>query len=126
MISSTFVISILYVSILREDRLKANPDILASNNNQEVFDEVARIQTEIYLRRNPEQTRDEAFSTQDFTSGLEAKYNADDYYFEQELMDLFRPSTEHNETWKSRIFLELFSYSIDPEAYIKNDNTDTD
>ena len=25
--------------------LKANPDILASNNNQEVFDEVARIQT---------------------------------------------------------------------------------
>ena len=106
--------------------LKANPDILASNNNQEVFDEVARIQTEIYLRRNPEQTRDEAFSTQDFISGLEAKYNADDYYFEQELMDLFRPSTEHNETWKSRIFLELFSYSIDPEAYIKNDNTDTD
>ena len=106
--------------------LKANPDILASNNNQEVFDEVARSQTEIYLRRNPEQTRDEAFSTQDFISGLEAKYNADDYYFEQELMDLFRPSTEHNETWKSRIFLELFSYSIDPEAYIKNDNTDTD
>lgn len=91
-----------------------------------MFDEVARIQTEIYLRRNPEQTRDEAFSTQDFISGLEAKYNADDYYFEQELMDLFRPSTEHNETWKSRIFLELFSYSIDPEAYIKNDNTDTD
>lgn len=106
--------------------LKANPDILASNNNQEVFDEVARIQAEIYLRRNPEQTRDEAFSTQDFISSLEAKYNADDYYFEQELIDLFRPSTEHNETWKSIIFLELFSYSIDPEAYIKNDNTDTD
>ena len=106
--------------------LKANPDVLAENNNQEVFDEVARIQTDIYLRRNPDQTREEAFSTQDFISGLEAKYNADDYYFEQELMDLFRPSTEHNETWKSRIFLELFSYSIDPEAYIKNDNTDTD
>ena len=106
--------------------LKANPDVLAENNNREIFDEVARIQTEIYLRRNPDQTRDEAFSTQDFISGLEAKYNADDYYFEQELMDLFRPSTEHNETWKSRIFLELFSYSIDPEAYIKNDNTDTD
>ena len=106
--------------------LKANPDVLAVNNNQEVFDEVARIQTDMYLRRNPDQTREEAFSTQDFISDLEAKYNADDYYFEQELMDLFRPSTEHNETWKSRIFLELFSYSIDPEAYIKNDNTDTD
>ena len=106
--------------------LKANPDVLSRNNNQEVFDEVARIQTDIYLRRNPDQTRDEAFSTQDFLSDLEAKYNADDYYFEQEQMDLFRPSTEHNETWKSRIFLELFSYSIDPEAYIKNDTTDTD
>ena len=106
--------------------LKANPDVLAVNNNQEVFDEVARIQTDMYLRRNPDQTREEAFSTQDFLSDLEAKYHAEDYYFEQELMDLFRPSTEHNETWKSRIFLELFSYSIDPEAYIKNDNTDTD
>ena len=106
--------------------LKANPDVLAENNNQEVYDEVARIQTDIYLRRNPDHTREEAFSTQDFLSDLEAKYHAEDYYFEQELMDLFRPSTEHNETWKSRIFLELFSYSIDPEAYIKNDNTDTD
>ena len=73
--------------------LKANPDVLAENNNQEVFDEVARIQTDIYLRRNPDQTRDEAFSAQDFISGLEAKYNADDYYFEQELMDLFTAKT---------------------------------
>lgn len=43
--------------------LKVNPDILAENNNQEVFDEVARIQTEIYLRRNSNQTREEAFNT---------------------------------------------------------------
>ena len=54
--------------------LKANPDVLAENNNQEVFDEVARIQTDMYLRRNPDQTREEAFSTQDFLSDLEAKY----------------------------------------------------
>ena len=99
--------------------LKANPDVLAENNNQEVFNEVARIQTEIYLRRNPNQTREEAFSTQDFLSDLEAKYNAEDYYFEQELMDLFRPSVEHNQAWGARMFLELFFYSGMPESYTK-------
>ena len=99
--------------------LKANPDVLAENNNQEVFDEVARIQTDIYLRRNPDQTREEAFSTQDFISDLEAKYNAEDYYFEQELMDLFRPSVEHNQAWGAMMFLELFFYSGMPESYTK-------
>ena len=99
--------------------LKANPDVLSRNNNQEVFDGVARIQTDIYLRRNPDQTRDEAFSTQDFLSDLEAKYNADDYYFEQELMDLFRPSIEHDKEWGFRMFLELFFYSGMPESYSK-------
>lgn len=100
--------------------LKANPDVLATNNNQKVFDEVAKIQTEIYLRRNPNQTREEAFSTQDFLSDLEAKYNAEDYYFEQELMDLFRPSVEHNQTWGARMFLELFYCSGMPESYTKS------
>lgn len=101
--------------------LKSNPDILAANNNQEVFDEVARIQTEIYLRRNPDQTRDEAFSTQDFISDLEAKYNEENYYFEQELMDLFRPSSERKEEWKSRMFLELLFYLGMPESYTKSE-----
>ncbi len=100
--------------------LKANRDVLAVNNNQEVFDEVARIQTEIYLRRNPNQTHEEAFSTQDFLSDLEANYNVDDYYFEQELMDLFRPGIEHDKEWGFRMFLELFFYSGMPESYTKS------
>ena len=99
--------------------LKANPDVLAENNNQEVYDEVARIQTDMYLRRNPDQTREDAFSTQDFLSDLEAKYNADDYYFEQGLMDLLRPSVEHNKAWGARMFMELFFYSGMPESYTK-------
>ena len=99
--------------------LKANPDMLAENNNQEVFDEVARIQTDMYLRRNPDQTREEAFSTQDFLSDLEAKYNADDYYFEQELMDLFRPGIEHDKVWGFKMFVELLFYSGMPESYTK-------
>lgn len=101
--------------------LKSNPDILAANNNREVFDEVARIQTVIYLHKEPNQTRDEAFSTQDFISDLEAKYNEENYYFEQELMDLFRPSSERNEEWKSRMFVELLFYSGMPESYTKSE-----
>ena len=99
--------------------LKANPDVLAENKNQEVYDEVARIQTDMYLRRNPDQTREEAFSTQDFIADLEAKYNADDYYFEQELMDLFRPSAEHDKEWDFKMFVELLFYSGMPESYSK-------
>ena len=30
--------------------LKANPDVLAENNNQEIFDQVAKVQTNYYLR----------------------------------------------------------------------------
>ena len=99
--------------------LKANPDVLAENKNQEVYDEVARIQTDMYLRRNPDQTREEALSTQDFIADLEAKYNADDYYFEQELMDLFRPGIEHDKAWGFKMFVELFFYSGMPESYTK-------
>ena len=73
----------------------------------------------MYLRRNPDQTREEAFSTQDFLSDLEAKYNADDYYFEQELMDLFRPGIEHDKAWGFKMFVELFFYSGMPESYTK-------
>ena len=99
--------------------LKANPDVLAENNNQEVFDEFARIPTDMYLRRKHDQTREEAFSTQDFLSDLEAKYNADDYYFEQELMDLFRPGIEHDKAWGFKMFVELLFYSGMPESYTK-------
>ena len=100
--------------------LKTNPDVLAENNNQEIFDQVAKVQTNYYLRRNPNQTREEAFSTQDFISDLEAKYNAEDYYFGQETMDLFRPSTPHDKGWEWQIYVELFFYSMSPESYTKS------
>ena len=73
----------------------------------------------MYLHRNPNQSREEAFSTQDFLSDLEAKYNAEDYYFEQELMDLFRPSTPHDKEWKWKVFVELFFFSANNERYTK-------
>ena len=51
---------------------------------------------------------------------MEAKYNADDYYFEQELMDLFRPSVEHDKAWDFKMFVELLFYSGMPESYTKS------
>ena len=100
--------------------LKANPEVLGTNNNQEIFDQVAKVQTNYYLRRNPNQTREEAFSMQDFISDLEAKYNAEDYYFGQETLDLFRPSTPHDKEWGWQIYVELFFYSMSPESYTKS------
>ena len=100
--------------------LKANPEVLESNNNREIFDEVAKIQTNYYLHRNPNQTREEAFSTQDFISDLEAKYNAEDYYLGQETIELFRPSIPHDKEWERQIYVELFSYSMSPEKYTKS------
>ena len=99
--------------------LKANPDVLEANNNSEIFDEMGKIQTQIFMRRYPDHTYEDAFSTQDFISGLEAKYYAEDYYFEQELMDLFRPGIEHDKEWGFRMFVELLFYSGMPESYSK-------
>ena len=99
--------------------LKANPDVLESNDNREIFDEIGKIQTQIFMRRYPEHTYEETFNTQDFLSYLEAKYHAEDFYFEQELMDLFRPSTPHDKEWKRKVFAELFFFSANNERYTK-------
>ena len=99
--------------------LKANPDILASNNNGEVLNEVARIQTNIYLRDNAGLTYEKAFETQDFVSDLMAKGSAVEYFFDQDLLDLFRPGVEHDQGWRTKMFWELFFFSINPEGYTK-------
>ena len=93
--------------------------VLGANNNREIFDEMGKIQTQIFMRRYSDHTYEDAFSTQDFISGLEAKYHAEDYYFEQELMDLFRPSTPHDKEWKWKVFVELFFFSRNYERYTK-------
>ena len=39
--------------------------------------------------------------------------------FEQELMDLFRPSIPHDKEWKWKVFVELFFFSANNERYTK-------
>ena len=38
--------------------LKANPDVLEANNNREIFDEMGKIQTQIFMRRYSDHTCD--------------------------------------------------------------------
>ena len=99
--------------------LKANPNILNSNNNQEVFDYVREIQIQYREKHTPDYSYEDAAEFEDFMSDLESKSDGKSYYVEQEVMDLYRPSTEHSETWKTLMFAELLSYYLSPETYTK-------
>ena len=53
--------------------LKAHPDILNANENQEVFDAVREIQIQYRLKATPKYTREDAAEFVDFMCELEAK-----------------------------------------------------
>jgi len=99
--------------------LKANPDILSSNNNQEIFDAVREIQIKYRLKQSPKYSYEDAAEFEDFMCELQAKCDGKDYYVSQETMDLYRPSIDRNEAWKTRVFAELLTYYISPETYTK-------
>ena len=90
--------------------LKAHPDILNTNENQEVFDAVREIQIQYRLKATPKYTREDAAEFVDFMCELEAKHEGVGYYVGQDEMDLYRPSAEHDEQWKVKFFLTLTFY----------------
>ena len=90
--------------------LKAHPDVLNANNNQEVYDAVREIQIQYHLKHTPRYTREDAAYFVDFMCGLEAKSEGATYYVEQNEMDLYRPSTERNEEWRVMFYLVLMCY----------------
>ena len=90
--------------------LKANPDVLNTNNNQEVYDAVREIQIQHRLRATPKYTREDAAYFVDFMCELEAKSEGATYYVDQNEMDLYRPSTERNEEWRVMFYLVLMCY----------------
>ena len=93
--------------------LKAHPEVLSENNNQEVFDEVREIQIKYRLRTTPKYTREDATEFVDFMCELEAKKYGLDYYVEQGEMDLYRPSAEKNEEWQMMFYITLMFYDDD-------------
>ena len=99
--------------------LKANPDVLATNNNQEVFNAVREIQIKYRLNESPDYTYEKAAEFEDFMCELEAKHDGKDYYVGQTTMDLYRPTTERDGTWKTLILTELMTYYVSPESYTK-------
>ena len=90
--------------------LKANPDVLNANNNQEVYDAVREIQIQHRLSATPKYTREDAAYFVDFMCELEAKSEGATYYVDQNEMDLYRPSTERNEEWRVMFYLVLMCY----------------
>ena len=53
--------------------LKAHPEVLNANNNQEVYDTVREIQIQYHLKHTPRYTREDAAYFVDFMCELEAK-----------------------------------------------------
>lgn len=100
--------------------LKANPDILALNNNQEVYDAVQKISVRYFIHKFPDYTFEKAFEVQDMISDLEAKYYASDLYFEQDTLDIYRPGIPHDQRWAAVTFIELMFYAIAPDIYSKD------
>ena len=90
--------------------LKAHPDVLNANNNQEVYDAVREIQIQHRLRATPKYTREDTACFVDFMCELEAKSKGATYYVEQNEMDLYRPSTERNKEWQVMFYLVLMCY----------------
>ena len=97
--------------------LKAHPDVLNENNNQEVYDAVREIQIQYHLKHTPKYTREDAAYFVDFMCELEAKREGADFYVGQNDMDLYRPSMEKDDAWKMMFFIVLMAY--DPGCYTK-------
>ena len=77
--------------------LKANPNILNSNNNQEVFDYVREIQIRYRKTHTPDYSYEDAAEFEDFMCELQSKADGKNYYVDQEVMDLYRPSREDSD-----------------------------
>ena len=97
--------------------LKAHPDVLNANNNQEVYDAVREIQIQYHLKHTPRYTREDAAYFVDFMCELEAKHEGAEFYVGQNDMDLYRPSVEKDDAWKMMFFIVLMAY--DPGCYTK-------
>ena len=97
--------------------LKANPNILNSNNNQEVFDYVREIQIRYRKTHTPDYSYEDAAEFEDFMCELQSKADGKNYYVDQEVMDLYRPSREGSDTWRMLLFNELLTYYLSPQLY---------
>ena len=97
--------------------LKAHPEVLKNNNNQEVYDAVREIQIQYRLKATPKCTREDAAYFVDFMCELEAKHEGEKFYVDQREMDYYRPSVEKDEADKLMFYIILMAY--DDDCYTK-------
>ena len=97
--------------------LKAHPDVLNENNNQEIYEAVREIQIQYHLKHTPRYTREDAAYFVDFMCELEAKLEGSKFYAGQNEMELYRPNAEKDEATKTMFFIVLMAY--DPGCYTK-------
>ena len=90
--------------------LKANPDILQASNNQEILEHLAEIQAKLYVMREPDWTLENARASLELVSDLYASNNDGKYYFDQEILELFRPGVEHDQVSSTRLFCKVLKY----------------
>lgn len=103
--------------------LSANPDILAANNNQEIYDKVRDIQIRYHGRNHSDSSYEDIGRTVDLLVEFKIKYeDGADYFVEQGTMELYRPSTVHSSEWKEKVLFEMFFFAISPEIYSKTIN----
>ena len=101
--------------------LTANPDVLASNNNQEIYNQARKIQICYYKKDKPDKTDEEIGSTVDILVELRIKHdNGNDYFVEQETMELYRPNAVRDKEWEVKTYIEMFFYATSPELYTKS------
>ena len=93
--------------------LKAHPDVLNANNNQEIYDAVREIQIQYHLKHTPRYTREDAAYFVDFMCELEAKSKGAEFYIDQREMDHYRPSVEKDEADKLMFYIILLAYDDD-------------
>ncbi len=100
--------------------LTANPDVLNSNNNREIYDNVRNIQIRYYKKDKPDKTDEEIGSTVDFLVELKIKHDdGNDYFVEQDTMELYRPNTVRDREWEIKVFIEMLFFATDPQIYTK-------
>ena len=93
--------------------LKANPDILDANNNQEIFAAVREIQIKYYLEQTPKYTREDSEAFVDLMSELEAKKYGQTYFVEQQEMELYRSCIKKDRVREAIFMLTLLCYDTD-------------
>jgi hypothetical protein len=97
--------------------LKAHPSVLNDRNNTEIFERVREIQIRYHLKKQPDKKYETIADFVDLLCELEARKYGEEYFVEQNEMDLYRPNVINSEEQSWLLYITLLGY--DSEMYTK-------